>query len=119
MCDIMATKQKYMAIILDNGMKKIIAENVDIPQAVKKLRANMGKYMWVDEISGYVIPQGVLKQRDDGVPYGWVGSLHVAKYDSNKKPVFAYTVRKKGQSLDKVSHDFIVKADGTMLKGKW
>lgn len=114
-----STVQKYMAVILENGQKRIIAKDLDIPTIIKKIRYHMSHTMWPEEMTGYVIPDGVLKQRDDGVPYGWIGCVYVPRFDSKHKPVFAYTVRKKGESLDKVSEDYTVKADGTLLKGKW
>lgn len=115
---------KYMAMIFENGFPYDdgIAHNLDIPQAVKILRNRLSRMTWPEESVGYVLPDKPYKQRDDGVPYGWVGCVHLARYDSKNKPVFAYTVRKAGESLDKVSEDYIVKSDGTLLsvnKPKW
>lgn len=113
---------KYMAMLFENGQENVIAHDLDIPTAVKKLRYRLGRMSWPEEKVGYVLPDGPYKQRDDGVPFGWVGCVYVVRFDSKDKPVFAYTVRKKGESLDKVSEDYIVKADGTMLsagKAKW
>ena len=114
----MATKV-YLAMILEDGMDNVIGRKMDIPTAVKKLRSYMSRSGWPDSMVGYVLPDATYKLRDDGVPYGWVGCVYTAREDSKKKPVFAYCVRKKGQSLDKVSEDYIVKADGTLIKGKW
>ena len=114
----MATKF-YMAMILEDGMDNVIGRKMDIPTAVKKLRSYMSRSGWPDSMVGYVLPDATYKLRDDGVPYGWEGCVHVVKYDSKDKPIFAYTVRKKGQSLDKVSADYLIKAEGTMIKGKW
>ena len=109
----------YLAMILEDGEDIVIGRKLDIPHAVKKLRSYMAQSTWPEEMVGYILPDGAYKLRDDGVPYGWVGCVYTAREDSKKKPVFAYCVRKKGQSLDKVSEDYIVKADGTLIKGKW
>ena len=109
---------KYLAMIFEDGIDDVIAHNLDIPQAVKMLRNRLNKMTWPEGCVGYVLPDKTYKQRDDGIPYGWVGCVHLARYDSKEKPIFVYTVRKAGESLDKVSEDYIVKADGTMVSVK-